>query len=163
MCNCDNTRMVSISAKCSDLFSASMNDKEHDGYVPYNLGIGGGDYVNFDYCLNCGKIKGEWPLPLTKTETIKQSTVRSILKPQVQAVIDHVEQTDGIKMRETFDLLTELTLIEDVAATLNELIRIDYRLMANQFLQWLEEWDQYEDLRMMIKYPDDEDDDDDSF
>lgn len=156
MCECNNSRIVSISAKCSDLFSVSMKDKEHDGYVPYNLGIGGGDYVSFDYCLNCGKIKGEWPLPLTNAE---KSNSNSKLSSNVQAVIDHVNQTDGTKMRETFELLTELPQTEDIAAVLKELNHNGYRPMVNQFLQWLEEWDQYDTLLEMCQDPDDDSDD----
>jgi hypothetical protein len=32
------------------------------------MGIGGGDYVEFDYCLNCGQIQGQFPLNKTKVE-----------------------------------------------------------------------------------------------
>jgi hypothetical protein len=54
------------------MFNAEINGAEHDGYVPEDLGIGGGDYVQFSYCLDCGQIQGTFPLPLTKIET--QST-----------------------------------------------------------------------------------------
>jgi hypothetical protein len=30
---------------------------EYDGYVPTGIGIGGNDYLEFDYCLNCGQIQ----------------------------------------------------------------------------------------------------------
>jgi hypothetical protein len=30
-------------------------------YVPDGIGIGGGDYIQFSYCLNCGTIQGDWP------------------------------------------------------------------------------------------------------
>ena len=39
------------------------------GYVPRDLGIGGGDDVQFDYCLDCGQIQGKFPLPRTALET----------------------------------------------------------------------------------------------
>jgi hypothetical protein len=29
------------------------------GYVPTGIGIGGNDYLEFDYCLNCGQIQDE--------------------------------------------------------------------------------------------------------
>jgi hypothetical protein len=45
-----------------------MGDVEHDGYVPDDLGVGGGDYVELDLCLNCGTVAGEWPLPKSKIE-----------------------------------------------------------------------------------------------
>jgi hypothetical protein len=32
------------------------------------MGIGGGDYVAFSYCLDCGQIQGDFPLPETGME-----------------------------------------------------------------------------------------------
>jgi hypothetical protein len=40
----------------------SINGKEGDGYVPDDIGIGGGDYITFTYCLDCGKIQGDFPI-----------------------------------------------------------------------------------------------------
>ena len=39
--------------------------KEHQGYVPDDLGLGGSDDVEFTVCLDCGKIQGlsKWPDP----------------------------------------------------------------------------------------------------
>jgi hypothetical protein len=59
---------MSISAKCSDQFEAQMGDLDYDGDVPRDLGIGGGDYVRFDYCLECGQLQGDFALPLTDIE-----------------------------------------------------------------------------------------------
>jgi len=42
----------------------SSNIKSNQNYV----GIGGGDYIQFMYCLNCGKIHGNFPLPTTMIE-----------------------------------------------------------------------------------------------
>jgi len=36
--------------------------------VPRDLGIGGGDDVQFDYCLGCGQIQRRFPLPSTEME-----------------------------------------------------------------------------------------------
>lgn len=36
-------------------------EAKHEGYVPENLGIGGGDYIKFDLCLSCGKIQDSFP------------------------------------------------------------------------------------------------------
>jgi hypothetical protein len=60
---CGATRLLSVSAKCSDMCSVvDMNDgREEHGYVPRGVGIGGGDYVELTYCLQCGKIQGEFP------------------------------------------------------------------------------------------------------
>ena len=60
---CDNPRIALVSAKCSDLCSVTVDGQTHDGYVPDDMGIGGDDYVRFHYCLECGKIHGDWPLP----------------------------------------------------------------------------------------------------
>ncbi len=60
--NCNSVRIVSVSAKCSDLCFFETIGFESDGYVPSNFGIGGGDYVEFDYCLECGQIQGEFPI-----------------------------------------------------------------------------------------------------
>lgn len=42
--------------------SAYFGDKVYDGYVPDGLNVGGGDYLEFNMCLNCGKVQGEFPL-----------------------------------------------------------------------------------------------------
>jgi hypothetical protein len=61
---CNSARVAHICAKCSDL-CCFQNEW---GYVPGNAGIGGGDYVEFDYCLECGQIQGKFPLPLMESE-----------------------------------------------------------------------------------------------
>lgn len=66
---CGSIRVASVSAKCSDLCFVSIGDAEKDGYVPHDMGIGGGDYVEFDICLDCGQVKGEWPLPPCELES----------------------------------------------------------------------------------------------
>jgi hypothetical protein len=37
--------------------------KELMGYVPCDIGIGKGDYLEFDYCLECGQMQGTFPIP----------------------------------------------------------------------------------------------------
>ncbi len=60
---CAAERVIKVSAKCSDLFWMKWSGgKEQDGYVPRFLNIGGGDYVEFEYCLECGQIQGRWPV-----------------------------------------------------------------------------------------------------
>ena len=61
--SCGSERILSVNAKCSDMFTAELNMNNYEGYVPYDLGIGGGDYIEFDLCLKCGKIQGHFPLP----------------------------------------------------------------------------------------------------
>jgi len=48
--------------------SVDLAGGHQHGYVPRDLGIGGGDDVNFDYCLDCGQIQGRFPLPTTAME-----------------------------------------------------------------------------------------------
>lgn len=67
--NCEHKRTAHVTGKCSDRCFVTAGDQEHDGYVPDDMGIGGGDYLEFGYCLDCGKIQGSFPLPLTQLET----------------------------------------------------------------------------------------------
>ena len=68
---CGSERIAGVSGKTSDRcdFSIDSKDIHHDGYVPHDVGLGGGDYIEFDYCLDCGQMQGEWPLPLCELET----------------------------------------------------------------------------------------------
>ena len=66
-CKCGSTTIISINGKCRDLFDCSYNSRsgktyEYDGYVPSGLGIGEGDYIEFDFCAVCGTIQGFEPL-----------------------------------------------------------------------------------------------------
>ena len=60
---CKDERIVSFQGHCVDRFFATLGDKEYGpNYVPRDLGIGGGDDIEIDYCLNCGQIQGEFPI-----------------------------------------------------------------------------------------------------
>lgn len=61
--HCGSTRVLEFSGKCNDLYSASLGDREYNGYALHGVGLGGGDYVSGDLCLNCGQLQGKWPLP----------------------------------------------------------------------------------------------------
>lgn len=67
---CDHKRAAYVSAKCSDLcwVRIKATGQEHDGYVPDDMGIGGGDNIDFNYCLDCGHILGKWPIAKCKLE-----------------------------------------------------------------------------------------------
>jgi hypothetical protein len=85
---CRATRIVSISAKVSDRFCASMDvddgttygkPVEYDGYVPRDMGLGrGGDYLDIVYCLTCGQIQADpghgivFPVPPCKMEDLDE-------------------------------------------------------------------------------------------
>ncbi len=73
---CSSDQLANVGAKCSDLcsFETVWDQYESDGYVPDGVGIGGGDYVEFTYCLNCGQIQGTFPVTAPLTCTVK--TVR---------------------------------------------------------------------------------------
>ncbi len=69
---CKSERVVYLSAKSSDRNYLSVGpvegQKNMSGYMPCDMGIGNEDYVTFDYCLDCGQIEGNWPLPETQLE-----------------------------------------------------------------------------------------------
>lgn len=67
-CKCGSIRIAAVSAKCSDLCFVRVLDEESEGYVPPDMGIGGGDYVRFQWCLDCGQIQGRFPMPKTEME-----------------------------------------------------------------------------------------------
>jgi len=67
---CESDRIASVSSKASDLSVFQYHNIEHDGYLPDDVGIGGGDYCEFDYCLDCGMIQADFPI---SDETICES------------------------------------------------------------------------------------------
>lgn len=67
-CKCGSERIASLSGKTSDCCFTSIGGNEVDGYVPRDMGVGGGDYIDLTYCLDCGQIQGKFPLPLCDLE-----------------------------------------------------------------------------------------------
>ena len=65
---CAGPPLARVLAHCSDMCSVDLAGRQHHGYVPRDLGIGGGDDVQFDYCLDCGQLQGTFPLPPTESE-----------------------------------------------------------------------------------------------
>lgn len=68
---CKSERVIEVGGKCSDRSHAYIGDKEDSGYVPHDLGIGGGHYIELKYCMDCGQIQGEFPLLPAFIETGK--------------------------------------------------------------------------------------------
>jgi len=66
--NCKSKRIQSVSAKCGDCCSLTINGKWRSDYVPDDSGIGSGDYIKFDLCLDCGMIQDNFPLSPTALE-----------------------------------------------------------------------------------------------
>lgn len=64
MCVCGSNRTMSVSGKTSDTCSVRVGhlDISHEGYVPGGMGIGRGDYLEFNVCLDCGVLQGFKPL-----------------------------------------------------------------------------------------------------
>ncbi len=60
--SCNSNRLVNVSGKCSDMCNISYKQMERDDDVPRDMEIGGGDYLEFTYCLDCGKIQGNFPI-----------------------------------------------------------------------------------------------------
>ena len=59
---CDSDRIMFVGGKCSDLCEYHYNGKEKYGGAPSDVGIGGGDYIEIEYCLQCGQIQGKFPV-----------------------------------------------------------------------------------------------------
>ena len=65
---CNSNRIAYVSSHASDLHYVQINGKEHSGYLPYDLDLGGGDDLEMEICLDCGQVQGEFPIPTTKLE-----------------------------------------------------------------------------------------------
>jgi hypothetical protein len=65
---CSSARLARVLAHCSDMCSVDLAGRHLHDYVPPDLGIGGGDDVQLDYCLDCGQIQGKFPLPMARME-----------------------------------------------------------------------------------------------
>ena len=74
--NCNSKRIAFINAKVSDMCQSTMvNSPEYEPedfeYVPQDMNIHvpmDSDVMEFQLCLNCGTIQGQWPLPETALE-----------------------------------------------------------------------------------------------
>lgn len=67
---CLSTRIISVNSKSSDCNLVTMpnTDKQHQGYVPDDMNIGGGNYLYISYCAQCGHMFGKWPIEPTNLE-----------------------------------------------------------------------------------------------
>lgn len=107
---CNSNRVAEVSAKCSDMCGVNLGDSDHEGYVPKDLGVGGGDYVEFIFCLDCGQLQGNFPLPTAEIEkdTADAEVIEffdnhfyegkccTALLPQIRLmIIDHAEQVSS--------------------------------------------------------------------
>jgi hypothetical protein len=174
---CDSTRIVTVAAHCSDMCSVSINNTEaSSGYVPYGLGIGGGDDVEFDLCLDCGQQQGTWPLPESKLERKANggsSAKRAFVKKQklllkqhadlVSIVLNTVELDRFCTANTMTDLLINLGNDdpERIAAGLIALLdEPQYHAMGDTVFGKFDEWEHWDALAKLIEYDEDEDDED---
>ena len=77
-CKCGSHRIANINAKCSDMCHVEIEDENgyvnsSDDYAPKDMGIGGGDYLRFSYCMDCGSMQGNFPLDETDLEVSEDS------------------------------------------------------------------------------------------
>lgn len=66
-CKCGSERIIKVNGKTSDMCQVRYADVDVSGYVPKLTGIdtpgtGFGDYIQYDYCADCGQIQGKFPL-----------------------------------------------------------------------------------------------------
>ena len=71
--HCNSTRILQISGKTSDAcYAEFMKGGDtllmSDGYVPSDIGIGAGDYLEFGVCMECGKLQNNFPIDDGKIE-----------------------------------------------------------------------------------------------
>ncbi len=67
---CNSPRILDIFGKSSDCNSFSIGDgPDHQGYVPDDLNVGDGDYIEVRLCLDCGQHQGKFPVPLHPLES----------------------------------------------------------------------------------------------
>jgi hypothetical protein len=71
--SCFSSKILSFSAKCNDLFNATLQNMEMNGYIPDGLNIGAGDHIKMAVCLNCGQAQGDFPIP---EEAIEEAFTR---------------------------------------------------------------------------------------
>ena len=78
-CQCGSLNIVSIKAKCNDMFyCCSPDGKEHDGYVDNQIvNIGSGDYIEFSVCLDCNNIQHD-VRPKPEKENDKKGNERNL-------------------------------------------------------------------------------------
>ena len=66
--SCKSERILRVNGKVSDMGSYRIGDHQLHDYAPRDMGIGGGDYIKFEVCLQCGQAQGAFPVPPTALE-----------------------------------------------------------------------------------------------
>lgn len=71
--------ILNLQAKCSDRCFTTYTDKdgnetETDGYVPREIGLGGGDYVDIEIDMETGQILNWKPVSDAKVKAAQKKT-----------------------------------------------------------------------------------------
>lgn len=59
---CQSDRVLDVCGKCDDKVNLQLGDNNCHDYLPDDLGLGGGDYLRFSMCLDCGQVQGQFPV-----------------------------------------------------------------------------------------------------
>lgn len=128
---CQHKRTANVNAKCSDMCGISIDhlDFEHDGYV-MDLGVGSGDYVDFNFCLDCGQIIGFKPVTDAQIKASEEWE-------QVKGTPEEIEAEEELVAAEPDVIsLKSLTTPEELSPKEIERRRI-HKLMTHSFgLYW---------------------------
>lgn len=104
---CGSERILNAGGKSSDCNSGDIAGKEFEGYIPYGLGIGGGDYYNISLCLQCGQLQGEFPLAKSELENKKMEPedfdAGTYTLAQLRELLDNIEENYGKNAKIHFD------------------------------------------------------------
>lgn len=99
---CPSERVIQVTGKCSDCCGVYMDDSKMNGYVPDDLGIGGGDYIDFDLCLECGQLQGIFP---RKTATIEKDITNKQVAEFFENHFTKGTSIDSIPRKHQHDLI----------------------------------------------------------
>ncbi len=68
-CKCGSDRLMFVNGKTSDMCQCRYKDAESVTYVPKGLPISDDeDYLEFHFCLECGRIQGKFPISDSKVK-----------------------------------------------------------------------------------------------
>ena len=74
---CDSERIVKLDIDNVSEVKGTVSGIEFSAYIPMDIGIGEDDEINFEYCLECGHIQGDFPMPTTELEDERSLELRS--------------------------------------------------------------------------------------
>ena len=170
---CNSSRVFSVTAHCNDLCVVSYADNHYEGYVPYGMGIGGGDDVEIDVCLDCGQLQGTWPRPTTDIERKINGEVtdekKQWLQTQDQLLQEHADIVSDINTLANKPGTTVYTIVSHlidygfddpsrIAAAIIALKRNTlYQVLGEAVLDKFYDWEQYRFLEKYVEFEDDPD------